>query len=115
MDKIIIKNACLECNIGVPSEERDTKQSLFVDITIKCSLHAAGLSDDINSTINYASVHKQLKAACETPVSTLEGLAARMATRLRENFNFDSVIIQIRKPGAMRHKNVEYAAVEIER
>ena len=114
-DKIIIKNALFYCKLGVPAEEREQPQPIYVDVTIFRSLKEAAESDNIVDTINYASVHKHMKTICDLTFYTLEALAEKMATQIMLNFYFSKIIIQIRKPMAMKHKEVEYAAVEIER
>lgn len=117
MDKIIIHNAKFIVNLGVPEEERNREQAVYATITtVSAGIRKAGQSDAIKDTLNYADIHRQAKIAAECrKYSTLEALADSIYRQLQANLSFHSVTILLRKPGAMVHKDVEWAGVEITR
>jgi FolB domain-containing protein len=116
MDRIIIHNAKFIVKLGVPEEERNREQAVFATITTFTDVRRAGISDAIKDTINYADIHRQAKIAAECrKYATLEALADSIYRQLQNNLSFHSVTIQLCKPGAMAHKDVEWAGVEITR
>lgn len=116
LDKIIVNNAEFIVHLGVPEEERNREQAVYATITTFVDTRKAGLSDAIKDTLNYADIHRQAKiaAGCRK-YSTLEALAESIYQQLQANLFFHSITIQLRKPGAMAHKDVEWAGVEITR
>lgn len=116
MDKIIVNNAKFIVNLGVPEEERNREQAVYATITVFTDVRKAGQSDAIKDTLNYADLHRQAKIAASCrKYATLEGLADSIFRQIQANLSFHSITILIRKPGAMAHKDVEWAGVEITR
>lgn len=79
-DRIELRGLQLSAIVGVLPEERDRPQPLEIDLDIVVDLTAAGLSDDLADTVDYAAVC----AATEAVVSSaeprlLERLAAQVA------------------------------------
>ena len=62
-DKVFIKNLVVPCFIGVTSEERSRKQNVTIDIQVFCDLRQAGGADDINKTVNYLEIKKNVEHA----------------------------------------------------
>ena len=86
-DSVFIEGMRLAAHIGVTAEERDTPQVLRFDITLLCDLHRAGESDDVNDSIDYGAVYRQVVDVVEsTPCALLEFLAARIADALLAKF-----------------------------
>jgi len=116
MDKIIIHQARFIVKLGVVEEERNRPQAIYATITTYTDTRKAGKSDDIKDTLNYADIHRQAKIAAECRVySTLEAVAESIYQQLQANLAFHRVTIHLQKPGAMAHKDVEWAGVEITR
>jgi len=118
MDKIIVKNAKFEVNLGVTNKEQGTPQPIEVDITVcREDGFSAKTTDHINDTLNYADLHRHVATAVRSKkFNTLEHLTETIFNQIAFGIgHYTNIIIQVRKPLAMRHKNVEYAAVEIER
>ena len=115
MDKIIIKNLKVESNIGISCEERSDKQALLIDIILFTDLRKSGISDDINDTINYSTVCKEIIMLLQKEFATIECIAETLAQQIKQNFNILRIKIKVRKPKALLKKGAQYAAVEIER
>lgn len=116
MDKILIHRAKFVVNLGVVAEERNRQQILYADITTYADTRKAGKSDDIKDTLNYADIHRHAKIAAECrPYSTLEAVAENIFRQIQANVFFTKITIHLQKPGAMAHKNVEWAGIEITR
>ena len=86
-DSVFIEGMRLAAHIGVTAEERDTPQVLRFDITLLCDLRRAGESDDVNDSIDYGAVYRQVVDVVEsTPCKLLEHLATIIATALLTAF-----------------------------
>ena len=116
MDKILIPDIRITCLIGVPKSERSTEQEIFLDVELNLDLSQAGRADDFSETVDYDAVC----ATVETTVKLrsrklIETVAEEVAEVLLANYPVQSVKVRVRKPGALRHRGVPYAAVEVER
>ena len=104
-DTIRIEQLVLDCIIGINPWERLTKQRITIDIEINADLSAAGKSDAIEDTINYRAISKAVTSEIEaSSYGLVEALAARVAEICLdlENEKAQSVVITVRKPGAVR-------------
>ena len=104
-DTIRIEQLVLDCIIGINPWERLTKQRITIDIEINADLSAAGKSDAIEDTINYRTISKAVTSEIEaSSYGLVEALAARVAEICLdlENEKAQSVVITVRKPGAVR-------------
>ena len=54
MDEIVIDNLRVFCNHGVYAEERSEGQNFFVTAKVFLETYIAGVTDDLNNTVNYA-------------------------------------------------------------
>jgi dihydroneopterin aldolase len=79
-DKIILEGLLFYGYHGVLPEERSLGQPFRVSVHIYLPLKAAGQEDNLEKTINYAQVYREIAAIMEgTPVQLLETLAERIA------------------------------------
>ena len=65
MDKIYIRDLLCRCIVGIYPEERENKQDVIINIEMACDLSRAAVSDNIDDTVNYKSVKKQIIALVE--------------------------------------------------
>ena len=56
MDEIVIDNLRVFCNHGVYAEERSEGQNFFVTAKVFLETYIAGVTDDLNNTVNYAGL-----------------------------------------------------------
>ena len=114
MDRIHISDLCLRCAIGVSPEERREKQDVCLNITLFADLHRAGLSDDLQDTVDYKAVKQHLRELVEgSSFNLVEKLATEAARLCLHAPGVERVRIRVDKPGALRF--ARSAAVEIER
>ncbi|MGA8371268.1 MAG: dihydroneopterin aldolase, partial [Acidimicrobiales bacterium] len=80
-DRIEIRGLRLLGTHGVLAEERSRPQPFEVDVDLALSTAAAGASDDLTDTVDYAEVVGRVSAVVDGPTSylLLEALAAAMA------------------------------------
>jgi len=116
MDHIFLHEVRLQVSLGVSDEERSQPQEVLLDLEMDFDTSAAGASDDLRDTVDYAAVHRTIEsAAARQPYHLIEALAETIAADVLRQYHFPRVRLLLRKPGALRHRNVGAAAVEIER
>ena len=113
-DYIMIRNLEVWTHIGVPDEERETKQKLLVSVAFKTSAVArAAATDDLALSTDYFKVGERIKAvAAEKPRKLIETLAEELAQKILAEFGLKKVKIEIRK---FILPDAEWVGVSIER
>ena len=112
MDRIIIKDAALFCNIGVSAKERSRKQKIFADAELFLDTVKAAKKDDLKFTINYSDVLNLMKRiAGKKEYNLIETLANDIAERILDEFKVGKVTVKVKK----MLPNMKYAAVELTR
>jgi dihydroneopterin aldolase len=95
---VIIERLEFRGRCGVTPEERARPQALAVDLELDCRLEAAGLSDDLVHTIDYAKVAQlvvDIGAVQESQL--LETLAERLLADLFDEFPISRIKLWLRK------------------
>jgi len=116
MDRITIKEAKFLCNLGCTEEERKTKQEIIIDLELFTDTKKSAGSKKLEDTIDYVEIHSVMKEVIERDEYILiETLAELIAGQILENFNIKQVLVRLKKPQALKDRNVKYAAVEIVR
>jgi FolB domain-containing protein len=114
MDQIFIKDLLIRGVIGVTESERSSPQDILINVTLFADTHAAGVSDDVEDSINYRTVAKKILAHTEKVSRyTVEALAADVADLCLAEKGVISVRVRVEKPGAVRFS--KSVGVEIER
>jgi FolB domain-containing protein len=114
MDKVIIKDLVARGVIGVYDWERDKPQEILINIILFGDLSNAGVTDNIDDSINYKTVAKGAQSLAENcERMTVEALAADIANYCLDTKGVAKVIVRVEKPGAVRFANS--VGVEIER
>lgn len=114
MDKIIIKNLLVRGIIGINEWERTQPQDILINIEIEADLRQAGESDNLEDSVNYRTISKQVIAHAETAQRlTVESLAEDIAALCLAEAKAQSVRVRVEKPGAVRF--AKSVGVEIER
>lgn len=113
-DRIEISDLLLRAIIGINDWERAERQDVLLNITLFGDLRAAGESDQIEDTINYRTVTKQIIQHVESSRRfTIEALAADVARICLKEKGVARVRVRLEKPGARRF--ARSVGVEIER
>jgi len=112
-DRIRLANMSFYGYHGVHSDERQMGKKFYIDVELALDLSAAGRSDDLSQTVDYAQVYalvREIEAGKQ--YSLLEALAEDIAQRLLERFPAQEVVVRARKTevpvgGVMDHVEVE--------
>lgn len=117
MDRIILSAMRFEGRLGVSEEERALPQLVEVDLEVDVDLAAAGASDDLADTVDYAPlVVLASRAVEEGGHRLLEGLAGSIARQaLASAPAIQAVTVRVRKLAVPLDVDMDHAAVEIRR
>ena len=114
LDRIEIKGLVVRAILGINDDERVNRQNVVIHLTMFADTRAAAASDDIEDTVNYRSVSKQVIALAETTEYFLvERLAAKIAELCLQDNRVRRVIVTVEKPDALRF--AESVGVTIDR
>jgi dihydroneopterin aldolase len=95
---VVIEQLEFRGRCGVTPQERARPQPLAVDLELDCRLEAAGLSDDLVHTIDYANVAQRVVDIGSVQESQLlETLAERLLAALFEEFPIGRIKLWLRK------------------
>ena len=116
-DKIILTGVEAEGRHGCSEEERSTPQTFIVDIELYLDLSAAGKSDDLGDTIDYATVISDIKKIIGgTSRNLIETVAQGIVDfLLRRYMLLEGVKVTLRKTSPLVDAKFQGAAVEISR
>ena len=80
MDKIWIKDLEIFAYHGVLAEEKRNGQNFYVTVSMDVDLHAAGMTDDLDKTVNYAEVCELIRRTMqEESYDLIEAAAENVA------------------------------------
>ena len=103
LDRIHIRDLLQRCIIGIYDEERRDKQDVVINITLHADLRQAGQSDDIQDTVDYKAIKKQVIAMVDGSAFLLvERMAERIAEICLSDPRVAQVDVRVAKPGALR-------------
>ncbi len=103
LDQIHIRDLTVRCIVGIYPEERREKQDVTINITLFADLRRAGESDNIEDTVDYKSIKKNVLAMTEqSSFFLVERLAERIAEICLENERVLAARVLVEKPGALR-------------
>lgn len=102
MDRIILKDLRFRGIIGVHEWERLEAQEILVNLSLSVDLEKAGNSDDINDSVNYATIADKIKKLVETASrQTVEALARDIANCCLSFPGVKRVRVRVEKPKAL--------------
>ena len=100
-DRITITGLSAHAHHGVYDWERQRGQTFAVDAVLELDTAPAAAGDDLDKTVNYAELARQLHGVLTgDPVDLLETLAQRLADVCLANPLVDAVEITVHKPDA---------------
>ncbi len=115
-DKLILKNMIFYGYHGVYAAEKELGQRIEVDVEMELALHAAGVNDDLETTINYAEVYSLIKELVEEKdFNLIEALAHAIAEAILSTYSLTEITVRVRKPNPPVGGVMDYFAVEINR
>lgn len=103
MDIIFLGGLQIETIIGIYDWERETKQTVILDIEMAFDIQQAAETDDIQYTLDYKAVSKRIIAFVEASSYFLvEKLTVEIADIIRNEFDVPWVKVTLNKKGAIR-------------
>lgn len=103
MDYIIIRDLTVNVLIGTLPEERAGKQKLLLNLVIGVDLSVAGHSDDLNDSVDYSLLEREVRDLAEnSSFFLLEKLGETLCAKVLSHRRIREVELEIDKPGAAR-------------
>jgi len=99
-DRIVLEGMVFFGRHGTLPAERELGQRFVVDVELRLDLQPAGLSDDLELTVDYGVVHRQAREIVEgDPVGLTETVAERIAASvLEEHPLVEAIRVKVAKP-----------------
>ncbi|HEU5302902.1 MAG TPA: dihydroneopterin aldolase [Acidimicrobiia bacterium] len=116
MDRVLITGLRESGIHGVLPEERTRAQPFEVDVELSVDLTAAGVSDALADTVDYALVADAVsRVVRDESHQLLERLAARIADECRTDARVVAVVVTVRKLEPPMDLDLDHVAVRIQR
>ena len=117
MDKIWIKDLEIFAYHGVLAEEKRNGQKFYVTVSMDVDLHAAGMTDDLDKTVNYAEVCELIRRTMqEESYDLIEAAAENVADAILLAYpQIKMVHVIVSKPGAPIPMDFDTVCVDITR
>ena len=101
---------------GVLPEEQTRPQPFEVDVELTVDLAAAGESDALDDTVDYAAVCEAVsRVVSSEQYRLLERLATRIAEVCRADPRVEGVVVEVRKLHPPVRAMIDHVAVRVER
>ena len=102
-DVLYLHDLRVDCIIGIWDWERQTRQTIVLDLDMGVDIRAAAASDDLRDTLDYKAVAKRVIAFVEASEFRLvETLAERVAGLILREFPVPWLRLRLDKRGAIR-------------
>jgi 7,8-dihydroneopterin aldolase/epimerase/oxygenase len=116
MDRISLHRLVFYTHHGVHAAEKELGQVIEIDVDLRYPLHAAGHSDSLENTLNYAEAYRIIKeTVTQVSYNLLEALAETLAERLLRSTIAHEVTLRVRKPLPPIGGPAAWAEIEITR
>jgi dihydroneopterin aldolase/D-erythro-7,8-dihydroneopterin triphosphate epimerase len=103
LDRIEVQDLLLRCIIGINDSERRNKQDVVINIILWADLAKAAAADDIEATVNYRTLTKQVIEHVEkSSYFLVEALAEHIAGICLQYGPVRRVQVSVNKPSALR-------------
>jgi dihydroneopterin aldolase len=114
LDNVFIEGLEVDTVIGVYDWEREIRQCLRLDLTLRWDIRPAAAQDALTLTLDYAAVAQRIQQfAAEARFQLVETFAERLAQLLQDEFAISWLRLRVTKPGAV--PAARGVGVEIER
>ena len=115
-DRISISHLKVPTHIGATDDERATAQTVIVSLELTVDLAAASKSDDLDDTVDYDALTRQVADLVRgSNVRLLETLAGNIASRVCSFTAVERVTVEVMKESPPVPEDVGPIAVRITR
>jgi len=102
MDIVYIRDLRIETIIGIYDWERETRQTVSLDLEMGTDISKAAESDSIEDTLDYKSVAKRLiQFVGDSEFQLVEAMAESIAGIVLNEFDVPWMKLRLSKPGAV--------------
>jgi len=102
MDIVYIRDLRIETIIGIYDWERETRQTVSLDLEMGTDISKAAESDSIDDTLDYKSVAKRLiQFVGDSEFQLVEAMAESIAGIVLNEFDVPWMKLRLSKPGAV--------------
>jgi len=102
-DVLYLHDLKTDCIIGIWDWERQTRQTIVLDLDMGVDIREAAAHDDIQYTVNYKAVAKRITGFVNTSQFALvETLAEEVAQLILREFPITWLRLRVNKRGAIR-------------
>jgi|SRR5659263_159760 len=116
MDFLTLNHMQFHAFHGVYEQEKIIGNTYFIDIKIGADFSKACKTDQIEDTINYASVFHEIQEEMKKPCSLIEHLAENISQRLKSAFKeIQSLEIKLTKQNPPLHGQLESVSIILTR
>lgn len=103
MDIIFLRGLQIETIIGIYDWERETRQTVIIDLEMACDITKAAQTEAIEDALDYKAVSKRVIEFVESSRFFLvETMAERLAQLILDEFSVPWLRVTINKRGAVR-------------
>ncbi len=114
MDKLFIRELRVPAQVGLLLHEKNSTQTLIVDVSFEIDLTAAAASDDITHAVDYAVVRQSIiDFLAKRRFQLMETLADQLVNFLMQEFSLSWIQLSAVKLGAF--SDAAGAGVMVER
>jgi dihydroneopterin aldolase len=102
MDSIFITDLRADAIIGIYERERNTKQTISIDLELGADIAKASIRDSIDDTLDYKALSKRVEAyISNSEFQLVETLAERIAQLILDEFDVPWLELTLHKVGAL--------------
>lgn len=103
-DRVLINDLLVRTIIGVNPDEREKTQDVLINIAMEVDTRPAGLSDDLQRTVDYGAVAREVVALAEgSRFLLVERLAEEIAALCLRRPLVEGVSVRVEKTRALRY------------
>lgn len=98
-----IENIRLRTIVGIYEWEKKNKQDVIINVELEFDGTAASKSDDINDSVNYKTINKEILERVEnTKFELIEKIAGDVLAIILKDKKVQKARVKVDKPGALR-------------
>ncbi len=102
-DTIFLHGLKVETIVGVWDWERKIRQTVSIDIEMGADVRRAAETDNIDDTLDYKAVAKQVQQmVADSEFRLIETMAEKIAELVLTEFEVTWIQVRVSKPGAIR-------------